>query len=111
MTTPSIAVLLISASSTAVTGLLWYGRLTTSRAGPASLRSNIALSALLSLSVSSVTFLIFVLLWLDSRAVFTGRRPIGLWTIAAGLTTTTLALLGGFCGHDLRTVLHHATPT
>jgi hypothetical protein len=59
------------------------------------------LSALLSATVSSVAYWLFVGLWLFSRRTFDGRQPVGRQTIVAGLATAAMALLGGSFGRSL----------
>ena len=104
MTSATIAALLVSVGNAALVGLLWHRRLTRGRDHPASFRSNIALSALLAITFSSVTYLVFVLFWLHTRAVFNGRQPIGSIAIQGGLATAAMALLGGCFGRSLERV-------
>ena len=44
--------------------------------------------------------MVFVLLWLHTRAAFNGRQPIGLFAIQGGLATAAMALLGGCFGRS-----------
>ena len=61
-----------------------------------------ALSALLAITFSSVTYVVFVLLWLlHARAAFNGWQPIGLFAIQGGLATAAMGLLGGCFGRSL----------
>jgi len=102
MTSATIAALLVSLGNAALVGLLWHRRLRRGRDRPASFRSNIAVSALLAISFSSVTYVVSVLhlLWLHSRGAFVGRQPIGLFAIQGGLATAAMALLGGCFGRS-----------
>lgn len=100
MTFATIAALLVSVGNAGVVGLLWHKRLARGRERPASFRSNIALSALLAITFSSVTYVVFALLWLCTRAAFNGRQPIGLFAIQGGMATAAMALLGGCFGRS-----------
>lgn len=101
MTFATIAALLVSVGNAELVGLLWYKRLTRGRERPASFRSNIALSALLAITFSSVTYVVFVLLsLLHTRAAFSGRQPIGSFAIQGGMATAAMALLGGCFGRS-----------
>jgi hypothetical protein len=100
-TAATIAALTMSAANSALIASLWRGRVKKGPTRPASFRSNIALSALLSATVSSVAYWLFVGLWLFSRRTFDGRQPVGYQTIVAGLATAATALLGGFFGRSL----------
>jgi hypothetical protein len=101
MTAFTIAALMMSAVNNGVVALLWREREMKGHTRSASFRSNIALSALLSTSVSSVGYLLFVGLWLLSRHTFNGRQPIGHQAIVAGLATAAMALIGGLFGRSL----------
>jgi hypothetical protein len=101
MTSATIAALLVSVGNAGLVGLFWYKRLTRRRERPASFRSNIALSALLSITFSSVTYVVFAVFWLlHTRAAFNGRQPIGSFAIQGGLATSAMALLGGCFGRS-----------
>ena len=101
MTSETIAALLVSVGNVGLVGVLWHKRLSRGRERPASFRSNIALSALLAITFSSVTYLVFVLLWLlHARAAFNGRQPIGLFAIQGGLATAAMAFVGGCFGRS-----------
>jgi hypothetical protein len=100
MTFATIAALFVSLGNAALVALLWDKRLRRGRERPASFRSNIALSALLAITFSSVTYVVFVLLGLYTRAAFNGRQPIVLFAMQGGLATAAMALLGGCFGHS-----------
>lgn len=105
MTFATIAALLVSVGNAALVGVLWYRRLARGRERPASFRSNIALSALLAITFSSVTYVVFALLWLvHSRATFSGRQPIGSFLIQGGMATAAMAFVGGCFGRSLERV-------
>jgi hypothetical protein len=98
MTSATIAALVVvSLGNALLVGLLWRKRLKRGRERPASFRSNIALSALLSITFSSATYVVFALLWLfQVRAAFTGQQTIALLAVRNGLATAAMALLGGW---------------
>jgi hypothetical protein len=105
MTYATIAALLASLGNAGLVGQFWHKRLKRGRERPASFRSNIALSALLSITFSSLTFVVFALLWLfQVRAAFTGQQPIALLAIRSGLATASMGLLGGCFGRSLERV-------
>ena len=103
MTSETIAALLVSVGNVGLVGVLWHKRLKRGRERPASFRSNIALSALLSISYSSVTSMVFFLLWLllHIEGAFDGRQAIALHEIRGGLATASMGLLGGCFGRSL----------
>jgi hypothetical protein len=106
MTSATIAALaVVSLGNALLVGLLWRKRLSRGRERPAALRSNIALSALLSITFSSATYVVFALLWLfQARAAFTGQQTIALLAVRNGLATAAMALLGGCFGRSLERV-------
>jgi hypothetical protein len=105
MTSATIAALLVSVVNALLVGLLWHKRLSRGRERPASFRSNIALSALLSITFSSGTYVVFALLWLlQVGAAFTGQQPIALLAVRNGLATAAMALVGGCFGRSLERV-------
>jgi len=102
MTSATIAALLVSLGNATLVGLLWYRRLYRDPEPPASFRSNIALSALLAITFSSLTYVVFLLLllWLRPRAAFNGWQPVMFFAIQGGLATAAMALLGGCFGRS-----------
>jgi hypothetical protein len=102
MTFATIAAPLVSIGNVGLVGILWHQRLKRGRGHPASFRSNIALSALLSITYSSVMYMVFFLLWLlHIGGAFDGREAIALFAIRGGLAMAAMGLLGGCFGRSL----------
>jgi hypothetical protein len=100
-TATTAALMIMSAANSTLIASLWRGRLTKGHTRPASFRSNLALSALLSATVSSVAYWLFVGLWFFSRHTFNGRQSMGHQTIVAGLATAAMAFVGGLFGRSM----------
>jgi hypothetical protein len=102
MTSATIAAFLVSLGNAGLVGVLWHKRLKRGWERPASFRSNIALSALLSITYSSVMHMVFFLLWLlHIGGAFDGRQAIALSAIRGGIATASTGLLGGCFGRSL----------
>jgi hypothetical protein len=105
MTLATTAALLVSIGNAGLVGVLWHKRLKKGRKDPASFRSNIALSALLSITYSSVTYVVFFILWLlHIGGAFDGRQAIALFAVRGGMATAATGLLGGCFGRSLERV-------